>query len=1154
MFGLTKMAGIRNKNGIHQVTPSAVSSLRLRHIQSILRDSGKSIPDGILCSLGIDSRYNLGCSELANYLFFDLYKQNHLDLNFSEFLEELLDDVILLIKADSVHLYCNPVNYTSLLPYISHWRNLHIHCMTEAEYEDEEAAEEFKISSFVKMVQDCSHIGVPYSSQGHVQKFDMFLVEKWPIIQAYALEGIGGGGFFTTKHKLIDMSEKLWQTYSRMDPISLDILLTEDLVTFEKQWTSFFSNFAIESYSTILELSEAQAGEPFRTYFSHGLISRQITSNSRQPFVLFGGHSTREHMDSYCFSFPSESHQVRNTGPQGTAAKHMVVQCVSPEGPLACARTYFFGTTHTPYLGNGSKSHKRTEITLLSELYSTMVQAVLTGIRCYCNTFSTTKAWDAAEQSFQLSLDAHGLTQYKSSLLSKTIFNIQAVNNEGRVIPLESVESRFMVKTAFMAVYDIPHPLEGREVLGSLVFSESFLESCLYVQEQDGSVSRDSHFTILTADIPRYVSWLVDECDVKLSECVQQLLKQEEETCLGVVLSAGDTALMSSSDLLTTAEEGKISFFSEGILFVHPQYGSVTLPRNLICGLKFYQGDSSRTLAALFLECKSSILPFLPFQLRSASHSLAFGLQAKSNSYRSFCAQVLPVWLRQKCDVGQIVQTVSRDQLTPEQKIMLCRLDRLCKSHAPLTTLPSGSLKVSSTAPPELEAFLQHFALSSLGQEVVQRNHLEVLFSRRETPPHQHARDCKIVMTILTGIPGSCKDNLCNFLMNLNKSYGRWMVYRPPLDRHEVFCRAHFQRYLSSLLESQMNTGLSPSKCRLLVLTPGYTDVADVVQAALAHPDPVIRDAFSLGAITACVDPLSSFMEHRYAFPKLLEQCSHGLVSNVVFTGLTQEQRHPLLKQVQQLVRAANPGAAFILAEKGAVTRNEDVELILSESSFSEPLMLTARYLLYPGLNMGKFCSGDMSPTMNHHCVTFSRPLDRLQFMARCKELKPLRPDPFCGNIYHICGRVKFSDSDKLMELSFGSVSGTLSMVPAMEDSSLPTHICSLQFYGVDLTMEGLKDWLRQCTPQKAARKALKTRKTLTPQEIRIIHVSRHLHPLPVGYFYNGSQYVTFFGEKMTFHPLMEEFIDEYLEEANKEIERFNHQLEQQCQGDLFDP
>lgn len=42
-------------------------------------------------------------------------------------------DVILLIKAECVHLYCNPMNYCYLLPYVSHWRNLHLYCMTEAE-------------------------------------------------------------------------------------------------------------------------------------------------------------------------------------------------------------------------------------------------------------------------------------------------------------------------------------------------------------------------------------------------------------------------------------------------------------------------------------------------------------------------------------------------------------------------------------------------------------------------------------------------------------------------------------------------------------------------------------------------------------------------------------------------------------------------------------------------------------------------------------------------------------------------------------------------------------------------------------------------------------------------------------------------------------
>lgn len=37
---------------------------------------------------------------------------------------------------------------------------------------------------------------------GHLQIFDMFIVEKWPIVQAFALEGIGGDGFFTMKYEV----------------------------------------------------------------------------------------------------------------------------------------------------------------------------------------------------------------------------------------------------------------------------------------------------------------------------------------------------------------------------------------------------------------------------------------------------------------------------------------------------------------------------------------------------------------------------------------------------------------------------------------------------------------------------------------------------------------------------------------------------------------------------------------------------------------------------------------------------------------------------------------------------------------------------------------------------------------------------------------
>lgn len=78
----------------------------------------------------------------------------------------------------------------------------------------------------------------------------MFMVEKWPLIQAFALDGIGRGSFFTMKYKvgvadwaagvhlsvrltlvfvfqLMDMSEKLWQVYNRLDPVSLNQVITE---------------------------------------------------------------------------------------------------------------------------------------------------------------------------------------------------------------------------------------------------------------------------------------------------------------------------------------------------------------------------------------------------------------------------------------------------------------------------------------------------------------------------------------------------------------------------------------------------------------------------------------------------------------------------------------------------------------------------------------------------------------------------------------------------------------------------------------------------------------------------------------------------------------------------------------------------------------
>ncbi|XP_059933912.1 dynein axonemal assembly factor 9 isoform X2 [Mesoplodon densirostris] len=1176
----------RSPGGPGRGSPS-VSCSRLRQVQSILTQSSKSQPDGILCILGIDSRYNEGCRELANYLLFGLYNQNTSDFEKTGFSEEVLDDVIILIKSDSVHLYCNPINYRYLLPYVAHWRNLHFHCMTENEYEDEEAAEEFKIASFVDMVRDCSRIGIPYSSQGHLQIFDMFVVEKWPIVQAFALEGIGGDGFFTMKYELQDVSLNLWNVYSKMDPMSLESLLSEDLVAFEHQWASFFASFDTE-IPFLLELSESQAGEPFRSYFSHGMISSHITENSsgdwevqdhgtgrfgvcpnRQPFVLFGNHSTRENLNAGNFNFPSEGHLVRSTGPSGSFAKHMVVQCVSPKGPLACSRTYFFGATHVPYLGDDNKLPKKTEQMLLSQVYAAVIEAVVAAIACYAKTSSLTKAKEVAEQTFGSGLNSFELMQFKAALRSKMAFHIHAVNNQGRIVPLDSEDSLYFVKTACMTIYDIPDLLGGSGCLGSVVFSESFLTSQILVKEKDGTVTTETNFIILTAAIPRFCSWLVEDIEVKFSEKTQQSV-MGDECFLGTFLTRGEGAYLYSSNQQSWPEEGKVHFFSGGLLFSDRHHGNIIISKDHMNSVLFYDGDSTSIVAALLIDFKSSLLPHLPVHFRGSNNFLMIALFPKSKIYQTFYSEVFSPW-QQQANSGLSLKVIQEDGLSVEQKRLHSSAQKLFSVLSHSAGEKRSPLKLLSAKLPELDGFLQHFAISSISREPVMRTHLPVLLQQAEINPTHTVENDKVIISIVTGLPGCHASELCAFLVTLHKEYGRWMVYRQVMDSSECFHAAHFQRYLSSALEAQQNCSARQSaymrkKTRLLVVLQGYTDVIDVVQALQIHPDSNVKSSFTIGAITVCVEPLSCYMEHRFLFPKCLDQCSQGLVSNVVFTSHTTEQRHPLLIQLQSLIRAANPSAAFILAENGIVTRNEDIELILSENSFSSPQMLRSRYLMYPGWYEGKFDVGSVFPLMVQICVWFGRPLEKTRFVAKCKAIQSsIKPSPFSGNIYHILGKVKFSDSERTMEVCHNTLANSLSIVPVLEGPTPPPDSrstpqgssgqqeCYLVFIGCSLKEESVKDWLRQSAKQKPQRKALKTRGMLTQQEIRNIHVKRHLDPLPAGYFYNGTQFVNFFGDKTDFHPLMDQFMNDYVEEANREIEKYNRELEQQEYHDLFE-
>ncbi|TNM96082.1 hypothetical protein fugu_017165, partial [Takifugu bimaculatus] len=166
----------------------------------------------------------------------------------------------------------------------------------------------------------------------------------------------------------------------------------------------------------------------------------------------------------------------------------------------------------------------------------------------------------------------------------------------------------------------------------------------------------------------------------------------------------------------------------------------------------------------------------------------------------------------------------------------------------------------------------------------------------------------------------------------------------------------------------------------------------------------------------------------------------------------------------------------------------------------------------------GCFPTGSGSLGLVQLCLTFRRPLERPQFVARCKAWRSaLSPSPFRGNVYNVWGKVRFSDSEQLMEVSYSTIRGSLNVTP---DQNQPLNLgpkdssssCFLVFDGLDLTEDGLKD-LAQTLRQAAV---------VFPDAAP---------PCRHGRLYRR-----------------------YVAEANREVELFNRQLELRGQPDLFDP
>ncbi|KAL3863388.1 hypothetical protein ACJMK2_005145, partial [Sinanodonta woodiana] len=640
------------RRNIRQETFSSfVSGSRLRNVQELLNDGTKActdFPDAILCISGIDSRYSDGTSELLNYLLFGFYELRKTELEKSGFDEEVIDDILILIQRNRVDVYCNSVNYYYLLPYVSHWRNVFFHCLTDEESEDQEAVEDFKITTFVSIVKDLKKVGIPFSSSGHLQTFDKFAIERWPIIQAYAVEGIGGGGFFTMKHEVVDVSQALQKIYQLMDPVVLEMIMCELLPRFERQWNTLLSTLNVDISTNAQALTEDKVCEPLKSYFAHGQVGGGGDCESKRfPFVLFGPNSERENLQKVINGGKSSNMSIRSTGLKG--ANFMICHGVSPKGPISCSRSYFItefkdlvqvDDDRDEFVDRGSK-----DMSILTHMYCAMIDAVEAGINTYSCTLSVTQASNKAEEVLikQCSLmkDSFFLKYLQSR--QQFTFTIEAVDNMGKYHKVDEGKRSLLIKTAMMTVYDIPSSERMGSKLGSLMFSESFQDSVLKVQTADGQIRLESDVLLLTDHIPRFHAWSVDNS--AQSTRLLEILNKDSLDKYGKLIMAGEPAYIGSETSLSyPPEEANLYVYKNGLIVSHPNIGATALHGCHLTSASFFDGDSPSIVALLVLECKSSMKSRLLPHLQSESMQIVLAFTPKTKANKLIFSEVLHQW------------------------------------------------------------------------------------------------------------------------------------------------------------------------------------------------------------------------------------------------------------------------------------------------------------------------------------------------------------------------------------------------------------------------------------------------------------------------------------------------------------------------------
>lgn len=260
---------------------SELSRLRAAKLQQLCANRDLQC---LVFILGLDSKRN----KLDESAFFWLFKGvTGLSRLASSSVPLDYEELAWVVTPGSVEIYigsaCNNTKQTEAIGRAielvsASWLGVQVYKLTTEEVQDSDLGQESKILWFTRRLSRLKgKVGMCASSE----------VDRWPLVQAYALD-MFGLSFFTRSHKVSDISEDLLKLFAELDEAALHTMIKEQLPRLERsfhQTSEYINQSKAPEGRGLLQANDVK--ETLAFSFDYARIQSEDQA-PQEPWVKFG--------------------------------------------------------------------------------------------------------------------------------------------------------------------------------------------------------------------------------------------------------------------------------------------------------------------------------------------------------------------------------------------------------------------------------------------------------------------------------------------------------------------------------------------------------------------------------------------------------------------------------------------------------------------------------------------------------------------------------------------------------------------------------------------------------------------------------------------------------------------------------------------------